>query len=150
MTKRFLSLLSLFLVIAAIAAIGIGCTTTKNTGTAVKEGTQEGAEEVADKTEDAAEEVGDKAEDVGEAVVGTAEKAGQEVEDGSITAAIKAKFANDETVSASKIDVDTNDGMVTLTGTVSSQIEIDRALELAKTVDGVKMVHNNLTIQPQQ
>jgi hyperosmotically inducible protein len=107
---------------------GFGCTTTKNTGTAVKEGTTE-----------AAQEVGDKAEDVG-----------QKVEDGSITAAIKMKLANDETVSASKIDVDTKDGFVTLNGTVTTQAEADRAVSLARTVDGVKEVRSNLIVERQQ
>ena len=107
---------------------GFGCTTTKNTGTAVKEGTTE-----------AAQQVGDKAEDVG-----------QKVEDGSITAAVKMKLANDETVSASKIDVDTKDGFVTLNGTVTTQAEADRAVSLARTVDGVKEVRSNLIVERQQ
>jgi hyperosmotically inducible periplasmic protein len=115
-------------ILILILALGLSfaCTTTKNTGTAIKEGTTE-----------AAEEVGDKAEDVG-----------QEIEDGSITSAIKMKFANDEQVSASAIDVDTNNGNVTLNGTVSSQAEADRAVELAKTVSGVKSVKSNLTVKP--
>jgi len=105
--------------------VSIACTTTKNTGTAIKEGTTE-----------AAQQVGDKAEDAGETI-----------QDGSITAAIKMKFANDELVSASKIDVDTNSGNVTLNGTAKSQAEVDRAVQLAKSVDGVKSVHSNLVVQ---
>jgi hyperosmotically inducible protein len=114
--------------LAVVGFLAAGCHTAKNTATAVGEGAEAGAKEV-----------GDKAEDVG-----------GKVEDASITAAIKMKFANDATVSASKIDVDTKDGMVTLTGAVSSQTEADRAIELARSVDGVKMVHNNLTVQPSQ
>ena len=56
------------------------------------------------------------------------------------------KFANDELVSASDIDVDTNKGHVTLTGTVNSKAEADRALQIGRSVDGVKTVHSNLTI----
>jgi osmotically-inducible protein OsmY len=130
--KKYAALLFLLATIGFVAA---GCTTAKNTGTAVKEGSEAGARKV-----------GEKAGDVGEAVADKSEDVGNKVEDASITAAVKMKFANDETVSASKIDVDTRDGMVTLTGTVSSQNEADRALELARTVSGVKMVHNNLTI----
>ena len=105
--------------------VSVACTTTKNTGTAVKEGSTA-----------AAKEVGDKAED-----------AGKKVEDASITAAIKMKFANDELVSSSHIDVDTDHGNVTLKGIAKSQAEADRAVQLAQSVDGVKSVHSNLVVQ---
>ena len=114
----------LFLVLTLAVFAAAGCATTKNTGVAIKEGTTA-----------AGKEVGDKAEDVGE-----------KIEDASITSAIKMKFANDESVSASDINVDTTDGHVTLTGTVDSQAALDRALQLGRSVAGVKSVHSNLTI----
>jgi hyperosmotically inducible periplasmic protein len=152
-------ILTLFLVM--ILGFSFACSTTKNTGEAVKEGTEEVAEEVGDKTEDVAEEVGDKTEDVaeevgdktedaGQAVKETAEDVGETIEDGSITAAIKMKFANDEVVSASHIDVDTSNGVVTLNGTVVSQEEANRAVELAQAVNGVKNVRSNLIIEKTQ
>jgi hyperosmotically inducible periplasmic protein len=140
----------LTLVLVMILGFSFACSTAKNTGEAVKEGTEEVAQEVGDKTEDAAEEVGDKTEDVGQAVKETAEDAGEKVEDGSITAAIKMKFANDEVVSASNIDVDTSNGVVTLNGTVDSQTEANRAVELAQAVSGVKNVRSNLIIEKTQ
>ena len=138
------------LILSLMLGFSFACSTAKNTGEAVKEGTTEVAEEVGDKTEDVAEEVGDKAEDVGQATKEGAEEVGETVEDGSITAAVKMRFANDETVSASKIDVDTNNGVVTLNGTVASQAEADRAVELAQTVSGVKNVRSNLIVQKNQ
>jgi len=124
--KRFLSL-SLILMLSLGFLSITACRTAKNTGTAVKEGTTEAAQETAE----------------------GAKAAGKKVEDASITAAVKMKMANDETVSASRIDVDTSNGIVTLNGQVRSQAEADRAVQLAKEVDGVKMVNNNLTVQPQ-
>jgi hyperosmotically inducible periplasmic protein len=117
-------------VLILIAGLGFSfaCTSAKNTGTAIKEGTTE-----------AAQETGEAAEHVG-----------QKVEDGSITAAVKMKFANDEVVKASAIDVDTKDGYVTLNGTVASQVEADRAVTLARTVDGVKEVRSNLIVEQHQ
>ena len=115
----------LFLVLTVALSVVAGCATTKNTGVAVKEGTTAAGKQVADKAED----------------VGT------KVEDASITSAIKMKFANDELVSAREINVDTKDGHVTLTGTVDNQAALDRAMELAKSANGVKSVHSNLTIQ---
>jgi len=140
----------ILILIVGIFGFSFACSTAKNTGEAVKEGTEEVAQEVGDKTEDVAEEVGDKTEDVGEAVKETAEEVGEEVQDGSITAAIKMKFANDEVVSASNIDIDTNNGVVTLNGTVANQTEANRAVELAQAVDGVKNVRSNLIIEKTQ
>jgi len=120
------------LMLSVALAFSVSCRTTKNTGEAIKEGTTEAAQET------------------GQAVGHAAKKVGEKVEDGSITAAIKMKFANDELVSASNIDVDTTDGLVTLNGTVSSQEEADRAVQLAQTVDGVKNVRSNLIIENKQ
>ena len=49
-------------------------------------------------------------------------------------------------VSGLKIDVDTRDGMVTLTGTVRSQAERDQALRLAHDTPGVKGVEDKLIV----
>ena len=114
----------LLLILALAGFISAGCATTKNTGVAIKEGATEAGQQVAD-----------KAEDVGE-----------KIEDASITSAIKMKFANDELVSASNINVDTTNGHVTLNGTVASQAEATRAVQIGRSVDGVKSVHSNLII----
>jgi hyperosmotically inducible protein len=68
--------------------------------------------------------------------------------DPAITTAVKTKFAADTTVSALKIDVDTSDGVVTLTGQVKSQAERDEALRLARETTGVKNVIDRLTVSP--
>lgn len=67
--------------------------------------------------------------------------------DTSITAAIKAKMAADEHVKASNIDVDTKNGVVTLSGTVSSKAEADRAVAIAKEAEGVKSVTSHLVVK---
>jgi len=64
--------------------------------------------------------------------------------DGSITAKIKAKMTLDDTVQASNIHVDYNAGVVTLTGTVSSNAERKRAVDLARETRGVKSVRDQL------
>jgi hyperosmotically inducible periplasmic protein len=68
--------------------------------------------------------------------------------DPALTAAIKGKFMADTTVAALKIDVDTSDGVVTLTGQVRSQTEKDQALKIARETDGVKSVVDRLTVTP--
>lgn len=67
--------------------------------------------------------------------------------DASITASIKARLLKDSGLSAFKIDVDTNDGTVTLSGTVSSDQQIARAMEIALDTDGVHRVISTLQIQ---
>lgn len=68
--------------------------------------------------------------------------------DPAITAAVKSKFTVDTTVSALKIDVDTSDGVVTLTGDVTTQAEKDQALKIARETEGVKSVTDRLTVRP--
>lgn len=67
--------------------------------------------------------------------------------DATITAKIKVKFAEDPVVSALKINIDTNDGRVTLTGTVQSEAEAKRAIQIAESVDGVSQVASVLTVK---
>lgn len=66
--------------------------------------------------------------------------------DAEITAKVKAKLLADPDVSGMKIDVDTRNGVVLLTGTSGSQAQRQRALELAARVDGVVSVTNELTV----
>jgi hyperosmotically inducible periplasmic protein len=73
--------------------------------------------------------------------------AGQVVDDASITAAIKTRFMADSVVGALKIDVDTQNGVVSLNGPVKNQNEKDTALRIARETSGVKDVKDNLVIQ---
>jgi hyperosmotically inducible protein len=68
--------------------------------------------------------------------------------DAAITTKVKLAFAKDDQVSALKIDVDTKNGQVTLTGTVKSDLEARRAVQIAEGVEGVKRVSSVLTVKP--
>jgi hyperosmotically inducible protein len=68
------------------------------------------------------------------------------IDDAGITAKVKTALAAEKDVSAVKINVDTAQGTVTLSGQVASQTEVDRALQVARGVDGVKSVENRLTV----
>jgi osmotically-inducible protein OsmY len=71
------------------------------------------------------------------------------IEDGAVTAAVKTKLLADQMVSGMRIDVDTHDGVVVLTGTVGSAEARARANELARTTEGVVRVEDKLTMAPQ-
>jgi hyperosmotically inducible periplasmic protein len=71
---------------------------------------------------------------------------GEHVDDAVITAAVKTRLLDDPQVKGLKIDVDTREGVVFLTGSVRSQAEGDRAVEVARGTDHVKGVKPNLII----
>ena len=68
--------------------------------------------------------------------------------DPGITTAVKSKFAADDVVKAYKIDVDTKDHVVTLTGAVDSSQAKARAVQIARATEGVNNVIDNLTVSP--
>lgn len=72
---------------------------------------------------------------------------GQYVDDATITARVKSKFASDSTVSATRISVDTVKGVVELSGNVSSEAEREQAITLARAVPDVRSVRSKLTLQ---
>ena len=88
----------------------------------------------------AADAAKDAAKDAGNAVAAAADSA-------SITAAVNAGLIKDTELSAIKIDVDTKDGVVTLSGEAPNQAAKDRAGDIAKAVQGVSSVSNNLTVK---
>lgn len=73
---------------------------------------------------------------------------GQYVDDSAITLKVKAKHAEDKAVSAMRVNVETRDGVVILSGEGKSENEIKRAEVLAKQVDGVKSVSNMIELKP--
>jgi hyperosmotically inducible periplasmic protein len=71
------------------------------------------------------------------------------VKDSVITAKIKAEMAKDRQVSAMNIKVDTNNsGVVTLSGKARSRDEADKAVLIARSVEGVASVENRIEIVP--
>ena len=77
----------------------------------------------------------------------TGETAGEYVDDSTITASVKSKLAADKIGSLTRIDVDTTNRVVSLTGIVESPEQRTRAAQLASQVSGVKSVKNNLQVQ---
>lgn len=76
----------------------------------------------------------------------TGKTAGQNVDDATLTASVKAQLVADKASNLLRVDVDTNNGIVYLNGTVESNEQRERAEQLARRVDGVKRVVNNLQV----
>jgi hyperosmotically inducible protein len=85
--------------------------------------------------------------ELGEKAAVAAARVGETLEQGSLTAKIKAKMVLDDLVKARDIDVTTTGTTVTLTGTVHSEKERERALALARETEGVTKVVDHLTIR---
>lgn len=82
----------------------------------------------------------DKTRELGAAAAG-------KVDDASITAKVNAALAKDQELSALRIDVDTQNGIVTLSGPAPTASAKERASEVARTVKGVTSVNNQLTLK---
>lgn len=72
---------------------------------------------------------------------------GQYVDDATISTRVKARFAEDTSVSAMRIQVETLNGTVQLSGFAATQAEKDKAAQLARAVPDVKEVRNNIIVR---
>jgi len=75
-----------------------------------------------------------------------AERTGEAVREGALTAKIKSKMALDDHVKARQINVHTTGTTVTLTGTVRSEQERERAIRLARETEGITQVVDKLKV----
>jgi len=96
---------------------------------------KEAAREADAKTDEAQRKAGD-----------ATDRAGDAAGNAALTAKVKTKFLANDDISGLKIDVDSNKGVVTLTGTVSTAAEKALALKVAKGTDGVKSVVDRLKV----
>jgi hyperosmotically inducible periplasmic protein len=72
---------------------------------------------------------------------------GDRIDDASITAQLKSSLAVRKSTSAIHTDVTTHDGVVTISGQAKNGAEKDLVTKLAENIDGVRSVHNEMTVQ---
>jgi len=124
-------------------AIGVGADKTKEATAKAGDKTADATTKAGAKTKNATEKAGDKTKD---AVSSADDKASADVTDAAITSAVKTKLLGDGKTPGLKIDVDTNDGVVTLSGDVPTGAEHLNALRLARGTKGVKRVVDKITV----
>ncbi|MDQ8034724.1 phospholipid-binding protein [Bordetella genomosp. 1] len=73
---------------------------------------------------------------------------GEYASDASITTKVKAAIVAEKDLSALDVAAETNNGVVTLSGTVGTADQADRAAKVARGVEGVKQVMNNVKVDP--
>ena len=76
----------------------------------------------------------------------TGETAGQNIDDGTLTTSVKTSLAGERINTLTRVGVETNNGVVVLTGEVETAQEKSRAGTVASQVKGVKRVVNNLQV----
>lgn len=139
MTRRFPRLLP----VAAAAALALSLAAC---------GEREDERTIGQRIDSTVNQVERKAESMTADARSAADKASNEVtdkvKDAAITTAINAELAKDKDLSALKIDVDTQDARVRLNGTAPDAAARDRATALARAVDGVVAVDNQLVVPP--
>jgi osmotically-inducible protein OsmY len=77
----------------------------------------------------------------------THESTGEYVDDSVITTKVKALLAKDDFLKSFQISVETYKGIVQLSGFVNSQQAVDKAGEIARSVQGVNSVKNDLIVK---
>lgn len=100
--------------------------------------------------DNAGRKISDAADTVGEKMSAQSAKAGVAIEDTEITTKVKAAIFAEPGLKSLQIGVDTVKGVVTLTGSVDSQSNSDRAKALAGAVANVKRVENQLLVKPKK
>lgn len=72
---------------------------------------------------------------------------GENIDDGTLTSSVKTKLASDKLVTLTRVGVETNNGVVYLTGEVETAQQRSQMGSLASEVKGVKKVVNNLQVR---
>jgi hyperosmotically inducible protein len=133
------------------AAAAVAADKTRNAAATVVEKTKEVASNVADKTRSAAATVAGKTEVVADkAEVKTdvaARKTGAVVADSVITTKVKADIFKEPELKSMAIHVETEKGVVMLSGFVDSKADADKAVALAKQTEGVTSVKSAIKVK---
>ena len=84
--------------------------------------------------------------EIAEKVAIGANRAERLISDAGVTAKIKSKMALDDTLESARINVDTDGTTVTLSGTVATEAQRVRALQLARETEGVTSVVDHVSV----
>ena len=79
-------------------------------------------------------------------LTGCAARSSKSNDDATMTTRVKIALLNDAQVGALRLDAKTFQGVVTLSGTVRSQAEVDQAIAAARKINGVRDVKSELRI----
>ncbi|MCL5060251.1 MAG: BON domain-containing protein [Candidatus Thermoplasmatota archaeon] len=121
--------------VSSLALLATGCDRTPEEQTA------------GEKIDQAAVDAKNKADETGDTLERKADQAGRAIDDAAITASVKGKYLVDDTLKGLDISVETEQGVVKLTGSVQSDAAKELATQIAQGVEGVVSVDNQLAVQ---
>ncbi len=75
------------------------------------------------------------------------EGTGEYFDDTVVTTKVKAAILNEPSLKSAEINVETFKGVVQLSGFVNSQVDINKAVEVVRRVNGVKSVKNDMRVK---
>jgi hyperosmotically inducible protein len=131
-----------------VVDLDAGTRAVRGTAGTIQEKTKEGAEKAKEGTGKAIDKSQAAAEKAIEKTKEGVSKTGEVITDSWITTRVKTKFVGEDLLKDSEIHVTTDNHVVTLTGTVPTAAGRARAVELAKSIEGVKRVNDRLAIGP--
>ena len=141
--------LTSFAAVAGVALLGVaGCQRADDNRTAGQQ-LDEAVAKTQQKAAESNETIKQTSREVGQAMGNAADAVANKSRDAAITAAVKTQLVGDSSLSALSINVDTSGGRVVLRGSAPTSTARDRATELARAVDGVSAVENELRVQAQ-
>ena len=109
-------------------------------GAKIAENTREAVATVKEKTAAAVDRTREMASNAGE-------RTARATSDGTITAKVKAGLVSNPDLKGMDISVDTERGVVMLSGFVESKTDADKAVQVAKSIDGVTSVKNTIKVK---
>ncbi|MFC0134843.1 BON domain-containing protein [Massilia eurypsychrophila] len=131
------------------SAAAVAAEKTRNAASTAVEKTKEVAANVADKTRNAAAAVANKTDRATDNVAdsSTVRKGSAVVADSVITTKVKADIFKEPELKSMAIHVETEKGVVMLSGFVDSKADADKAVALAKSVEGVSNVKSAIKVK---
>ena len=144
---------TLTFIIGLLVGIGVHWFLTQPKNRTARENVRTSANDVGQSLKETfdTEKIKEELSNTGQVIREKARQAGNAIADATanarITAAVKTKLVGDSGLSAFKIDVDTTDGVVTLSGTVPTYEAIAKAMSLAWDTDGVHKVISTLQVK---
>jgi hyperosmotically inducible protein len=113
-----------------------------------RDGLNKAANKTADGVDKAAEKTGEGVSKAADKTGDALAKTGEVVDDTWITTKVKSKYVGEDVLRGSDISVETNQNVVTLSGTAPTEAARAAALRMARETKGVKRVVDNLRIAP--
>lgn len=130
-----------FKAVFASMMIVSGLVACDNPGTAEKAG-----KKVDQATENVSNSVSNAADKADQAITKQANAAGVVIDDATITTKVKSAFLNEPGMKSMNISVDTEKGIVTLSGKADTQAKIDKAIKLTEAIEGVQSVNSKMVV----